>query len=74
MHACALLATTINGRLSTLHQGGGPVIAPLFVFVSMVTVPAMAAVPGAAQGDVDPNVESPVAWGHNTHWLEEDQH
>lgn len=56
-----VLASTINRRLSTLHQGEGCVPAPLPVFVSMVMVPAMAAVPGTAQGDVDPDVESPVA-------------
>lgn len=55
------VASTINRRLTTLLQGEGPVNAPLLVFVSMVTVPAMTAVPGTAQGDVDPDVESPVA-------------
>lgn len=33
----------------------------------MVAVPAMAAVSGTAQRDVDPNVESPVTWGQT--WL-----
>lgn len=60
------VASTINWRLSSLHQGLGPFLAsPPAVFVSMVAVAAMAAVSGAAQRDVDPNVESPVAWGAN---------
>lgn len=56
-----IVASTINWRLSTLRQGGVPVPAPFLVFVSMVMVPAMAVAPGTAQGDVDPDVESPVA-------------
>lgn len=65
------VVNTINRRLSTLQQGGGPVHAPFLVFVSMVMVSAMAAVPGTAQRDVDPDVESPVAWGHITPQLED---
>lgn len=34
----------------------------------MVTVPPVAALPDAAQGDVDPDVKSPVAWRHMPHW------
>lgn len=57
-------ACTVNRRLSALHQGEGPILAPLLELVSMVTVPAMAAVPGAAQGDVDPYIEGPMTLGH----------
>lgn len=62
-NACKVMtaAGTIKRRLSTLNQGEDPVPTPPPVLVSMVTVPAMAAVPGAAQGDMDPDVESPVA-------------
>lgn len=58
------MAPTIKRRLTTLHQGGGQVLAPFPVFVSMVMRPAMAAVPGTAQGDVDPDV---VSCGLGTH-------
>lgn len=68
-----ILASTIKRRLSILNQGEGPVPAPSPVFVSMVTVPAMAAVPGTSQGDMDPDVESPVAWGQAAKWLKADQ-
>lgn len=57
-----VLASTVKRRLSVLNQGEGPVSALSPAFVSMVTVPVMAAVPSASQGDVDPDVESPVAW------------
>ena len=63
------VASTIKRRLSTLNQGEGSVPVSPPVLVSMVTVPAMAAVPGTAQGDMDPDVESPVAWGQVPHQL-----
>lgn len=55
------MGSTIKSRLCALNQGEGPVPAPPPVLVPMVTVPAMAAVPGTAQWDMDPDVESPVA-------------
>lgn len=54
-----IVSGTINGRLSPLHQGGGPVPAPSPVFAPVV--PAVAAAPGTAQGHVDTDVERPVA-------------
>lgn len=61
-HACKFMtvATTVKRRLSSLIQGEAPVPALPLVLISMVTVPTMAAVPGAAQWDMDPDVESPV--------------
>lgn len=57
---CADTPPTVEWRLPALHQGGGSVHAPPLALVAVVPVPAVAAVPGAAQRDVHANVEGPV--------------
>lgn len=66
----SVIRYTIKRRLSTLHQSWGPTTAPPLVFVSTVTMPAMAVMPDTTQGDMNPDVESSVAWGHTAHGLE----
>lgn len=58
------MPSTIKRWLSTLHQRGVP--APPPMFVAIVTVLAMAPMPSTAQGDMDPNVQSPVACGNKS--------
>lgn len=57
---CADTPPTVEWRLPALHQGRGSVHATPLALVAVVPVPAVAAVPGAAQRDVHANVEGPV--------------
>lgn len=53
---------TVEWRLPALHQCWGSVHTPSLMLVAVVPVPAVAAVPCAAQWDVHANVEGPVTW------------